>query len=314
MLNLIQLEKKFHQETIFQNISAEINEGDIVSIVGPSGCGKTTLLRCIAGLTKMSSGRIELHGKDITAEKAEKRPVVLMFQEALLFPHLTVIQNVLYGVKYGKRRLSSKDRENQAQKMLKKVEMLEWKDKYPSQLSGGQQQRVSLARALMLQPSVLLLDEPFSSLDAHLRQSLRLWVRRFLKEEGVTALFVTHDREEAVVMGDRLIVMKDGILQQEGIPGEVYSHPANASVAGFMSDGIYVDGVFYSAASLTMTGAKSGAYKGIIEHPLYAYGYSFYRVYLPELKQSVVIRSDMQWREAEETAVTVVQKGSVSSD
>ncbi|SDO52161.1 ABC transporter ATP-binding protein [Alkalicoccus daliensis] len=314
MLKLRQAAKKYEDQVIFSNIDIAVKAGDIVSILGPSGCGKTSLLRCIAGLAAFTEGELFIDSREVTRIKAENRPVVLMFQEPLLFPHLTVLQNAIYGMKHGKRKLSRKERIRQAEEMLKKIEMFEWKDRYPSQLSGGQQQRVSLARALLLQPSLLLLDEPFSSLDAHLRHSLRIWVRDFLKQEGVTALFVTHDREEAAVMSDRLIVMKDGKLQQEGEPREVYEQPLNKDVADFMSDGLHLDGEFYTASSLSISGSQAGTYQGIIEHPLFAYGYTFYRIKIPELEQSVVVRSDEVREEGQQVSIAVQQKGSAADD
>lgn len=314
LLQLTGGSKSYGTDLIFHQLDITVEKGNILSVVGPSGCGKTTLLRCIAGFSSLTEGTIFIREKDITGRKAEERPIVLMFQDALLFPHLTVLQNVTYGLKYGKRKLSKQQRREEGEAMLEKIEMLGWKDQYPSQLSGGQQQRVSLARALLLKPEVLLLDEPFSSLDTYLRQTLRLWVRQLLKQEGVTALFVTHDREEAVVMGDRLMMMKDGELQQEGSPREVYEQPVNEAVAGFMSDGLFIDGKFYSASTLSLHRAMDGGYRAEVEHPLYAYGYSFYRVYLPFLKQSVVVRSEESWQEGDEAVVVIHQKGSVLYD
>lgn len=308
MLKLAEVTKRYESELIFEKLEVAVEAGNILSIVGPSGCGKTTLLRCVAGFTSVTDGKIFIEEEDVTTSRAEERPVVLMFQEALLFPHLTVLQNVTYGLKHGKRKLPKQQRISEGEEMLRKIEMLDWKDKYPSQLSGGQQQRVSLARALLLQPKILLLDEPFSSLDTYLRKTLRLWVRQLLKQESVTALFVTHDREEAVVMGDRLMVMKDGVLQQEGSPKDVYEKPANEAVAGFMSDGLYIDNSFYSAALLSLRSADSSGYRAIIEHPLYAYGYSFYRVFIPELEQSVVIYAQNMWEEGQEATVVMQEK------
>ncbi|CAM3784697.1 ABC transporter ATP-binding protein [Alkalicoccus chagannorensis] len=303
MLTIHQAEKQFDQLPVFRGVSFTVKAGETASLVGPSGCGKTTLLRTIAGLERLSSGTMQLHGRDMTSVPPEKRPVVLLFQDALLFPHLTVLENVLYGLKYGKRRLSRKKRNEEAETMLAKVEMTGWKDHYPAQLSGGQQQRVSLARALLLQPELLLLDEPFSSLDAHLRQQLRLWVRRFLKQEGVTALFVTHDREEAVMMGDHLLVMKDGLLQQEGAPEDVYTAPVNEAVADVISDGLYCEEGFIGADRLQVD--PEGELEAVVEHALYAYGWRFYRLTVHTLSQTVVVHTEEELTEGTSVKLSV---------
>ncbi|NJP37874.1 ABC transporter ATP-binding protein [Alkalicoccus luteus] len=305
MLEIKKAEKQFGERTVFSGVSFSAEAGETACIVGPSGCGKTTLLRAVAGLVPLSDGTVLLDGEDITSWKAEQRPVVLLFQEALLFPQLTVLENIAYGLKYGRRKLGRRARLAESRAMLQKIEMEQWENAYPVELSGGQKQRVALARALVLKPKLLLLDEPFSSLDASLRQSLRTWVRSFLREEEVTSLFVTHDKEEAVMMSDRLIVMKDGAVQQQGTPETVYHQPENRAAADVIGDGLY-DERFIPASSLTI-GAADG-YSGIIEHPQFMHGYRFYRVNVPSLKQTVVVLSDTLYEEGEAVKLSVTEE------
>ncbi|MCE7792661.1 ABC transporter ATP-binding protein [Salipaludibacillus sp. CUR1] len=305
LMKLENVSKVFADLTVFQHLNIEVNRGDIISLVGPSGCGKSTLLRSIAGLSRVSSGKIYIDGKDMTSIKAEQRPVVLMFQQPLLFPHLTILENVTYGLKYGKNKKAKKERIERGMNLLEKVELEKLSGRYPNQLSGGQQQRVALARALIVNPSLVLLDEPFSSLDPELRTSIRTWVRDFLKREGVTAVFVTHDREEAMIMGDRIAVMKDGKFQQIGAPEEVYQHPDNEEVAEMFSEGLYVEGRFISAGKLSLRpvsrllASDSQKAEGIIQSKFFKYGLTFYHVHIPELNQSVVIQSNSKFNDKE---------------
>ncbi|WP_181186088.1 ABC transporter ATP-binding protein [Alkalicoccus urumqiensis] len=309
MLTLEHIEKSFHQETVLHPVTLTVTAGNILSIVGPSGCGKTTLLRCVAGFLKPDGGEMYLGDSRLDTKKAAERPVVLMFQDALLFPHLTVSENAAYGLRHGRRRLSRPERKQETEAMLSRVGLWEKRNHYPRELSGGQQQRVSLARALLLQPDLLLLDEPFSSLDAHLRQELRLWVRDFLKEEGVTALFVTHDREEAAIMGDRMLVMQRGHVLQEGTPEDVHKRPAGPDVAAFIGEGIYLDGTYYPGSSLEA--ASEGA-AAVVEHAVYAYGWTFYRIHLEADGQQTVIRSEESLTPGQKLAVR--PKEGVSDD
>ncbi|HEX3030874.1 MAG TPA: ABC transporter ATP-binding protein [Bacillota bacterium] len=228
--------KVFNEKVILDNLSLTVREHEIISIIGPSGAGKTTLLRCIAGLEPVDNGTITLKGQDITGLQAEKRPIVMMFQQPLLFPHLTVLENIIYGLK---ARGEHRQQTLQAgREMLAKIELTAREKSYPFELSWGQQQRVALARALIMQPQILLLDEPLASLDPELRFAFRNWIRQLLRENGVTALLVTHDKEEAMIMGDRIAVVAQGIVQQTGNPFEVYRQPANPFVAEFFAEGI----------------------------------------------------------------------------
>ncbi|WP_416147950.1 ABC transporter ATP-binding protein [Salipaludibacillus sp. HK11] len=304
----IQVDKlnKFFSETpVLKNVSFGLEKGQIISIVGPSGCGKTTFLRCIAGLSFSTTGSIFVDDIDITNVKTENRPVVLMFQQPLLFPHLTTLENVTYGLKYGKAKVSKKDRIEQGLSMLEKVELVPFANRYPNQLSGGQQQRVALARALILNPKLLLLDEPFSSLDPSLRTTIRLWVRDFLKKEGVTALFVTHDREEAMMMGDQVAVMNEGSFQQIDTPDKVYQKPGNSTVAEMFAEGLNVNDQYLAADQLSLAPPRNlteevmETLDAVIEHKILKYGYSFYQVQVPALKQRVVVQSKLSFEDGE---------------
>ncbi|MDP4552723.1 ABC transporter ATP-binding protein [Alkalihalobacillus macyae] len=233
------LEKNYSQSSILKGVTFSLGKGEHFTVVGPSGCGKTTLLRCLAGLESIDGGDIILNGKSLATVKPEDRSVVLMFQDALLFPHLTVFENVTYGLK--RIKTSKKDRIRQAEEMLEKVKLTKWKNAYPHELSGGQKQRVSLARALVLKPDLLLLDEPFSSLDATLRESLRGEVKGLLKQENISSLFITHDRDEAIEMADRLAVMNNGEFIQMGLPYDVVTKPSCLESAMIIGEGLALD-------------------------------------------------------------------------
>ena len=239
MLNCRKLSKNFHGQSVFEEVDFSINRGEIIALLGPSGCGKTTLLRCLAGLEQLSQGQVHLENKDITSQPTELRPIVMMFQQPLLFPHMNVLENVAYSLKFKDK--DKKSRNLIAKEFLSLVEMQDFSKRYPFELSGGQQQRVALARALVTRPQLLLLDEPFSSLDPELREVIRSWLLRLIKSEGVTALFVTHDKEEAMIMGDRVAILIDGVLQQIGSPMEVYCKPRNKTVAKFFCDGLFLN-------------------------------------------------------------------------
>ncbi|WP_335872351.1 ABC transporter ATP-binding protein [Bacillus sp. 2205SS5-2] len=236
MSSYIQLDnvtKEYHQQKIIQGLSLSLQKGEILSLIGPSGTGKSTLLRCISGLDSFSDGSIVLDGKQINKQKPQKREIGMVFQQSLLFPHLTVLENAMYGLRL---KVGKRNAKQQALIYLKKIGLADFSGYYPNELSGGQQQRVALARTLLVKPKLLLLDEPFSSLDPELRYSMRDWVHQLLKDENVTAMFVTHDLEEAMVMGDRVGVLHNGTLQQIGEPRELYERPNNPFVATFFSE------------------------------------------------------------------------------
>ena len=214
----------------------EIPDGELIGLLGPSGCGKSTTLSLICGLQKPTSGKIYFGEDDVTELAPEHRGVGLVFQNYALYPHLTVMQNILFPLENlkGKNKLSKEEMKTRAQKAAALVQIEELMERRPAELSGGQQQRVAIARALVKMPRVLLLDEPLSNLDARLRLQTREEIRRIQKETGITTVFVTHDQEEAMSISDRIVVMKDGVVQQIGRPQDVYDEPINLFVAKFL--------------------------------------------------------------------------------
>lgn len=224
--------KAFGTFQAVDNVSVEINTGSLVALLGPSGSGKSTLLRLIAGLEQPDSGRIILTGRDATRQSVQDRQVGFVFQHYALFKHLTVRQNVGFGLEIAK--WPANRIKNRVDELLSLVQLGGFGDRYPSQLSGGQRQRVALARALALEPKVLLLDEPFGALDAKVRKELRSWLRRLHDEVHVTTVFVTHDQEEAMEVSDELVVMNKGRVEQVGSPAEIYDNPASPFVMGFI--------------------------------------------------------------------------------
>lgn len=217
-------------------VSFEVDRGSIFAIIGPSGCGKTTTLRVIAGLEAPDSGRIYIGGRDVTFEKPYERGAVMVFQNYALWPHMSVFDNVAYGLKIRRRSLglSRSDIERRVKQVLELVGLSGLENRYPHQLSGGQQQRVALARALAVEPRVLLLDEPLSNLDAKLRIRMRYELKRIQREAGITMIYVTHDQEEAMSLADRIAVMNAGRILQIGSPEEIYRRPRNLFVALFL--------------------------------------------------------------------------------
>ncbi|WP_240453836.1 ABC transporter ATP-binding protein [Chachezhania antarctica] len=226
--------KRYGSVTALHGVTLDIREGEFFTLLGPSGCGKTTLLRCIAGFEDVSEGMIRLHGDDITPLPAHKRPVNTVFQQYALFPHMTVLDNVAFGL--ARRGWSARDAEGRARQVLKLVQLTDFAKRKPGQLSGGQQQRVALARALAPEPQVLLLDEPLSALDLKLRQAVRVELKQIQRETGIAFVFVTHDQEEALTMSDRIAVMSNGHVQQIGTPREIYEAPVNRFVADFIGE------------------------------------------------------------------------------
>ena len=224
--------KQFGSFQAVDQVSIEIKSGSLVALLGPSGSGKSTLLRLIAGLERPDSGKIWLTGEDATYQSVQERNIGFVFQHYALFKHLTVRQNIAFGLDIRKTpKLKMKAR---VEELLNLVQLGGMGDRYPSQLSGGQRQRVALARALAVQPKVLLLDEPFGALDAKVRKDLRAWLRRLHDEVHVTTVFVTHDQEEAMEVSDELVVMNNGRVEQVGAPAEIYDHPASAFVMSFI--------------------------------------------------------------------------------
>ncbi|GAB2931698.1 ABC transporter ATP-binding protein [Hafnia psychrotolerans] len=231
-LQVTQLNKHYGQTQIFNNIDFSAREGEFVTLLGPSGCGKSTLLRCLAGLTSVDSGQIILQGQDIVPLSPQQRGIGMVFQSYALFPNMTVEGNVAFGLKM--QKLSSSEVHRRVGDVLALVEMNEYSKRYPHQLSGGQCQRVALARSLVTEPRLLLLDEPLSALDARIRKHLREQIRRIQREMNLTAIFVTHDQEEALTMSDRIVLMNKGKIVQNADAETLYTEPVDAFAAGFI--------------------------------------------------------------------------------
>lgn len=235
-----QLNKSYQGQEVLKEINLNVKTGELLSLVGPSGSGKTTLLKLIAGIEAADCGQIEFDGKPADLLPMERRGAVIVFQDYALFPHMTALENVAFGLKV--RGVKRSIRKKKAEKFLSMVQLAGSEHKLPRQLSGGQRQRVAIARALAVQPDILLLDEPFSSLDTHLRDQLRRLIRTIQIETGITTILVTHDTNEALMVSDRLAVIQDGCLIQVGSPKEVYEQPATIAVADFFSENNYVKG------------------------------------------------------------------------
>lgn len=232
------IHKNFGGFTALGDVSLSIPSGELVALLGPSGCGKTTLLRIIAGLETPDRGRILFNGEDTTQSHVRERRVGFVFQHYALFRHMTVFDNVAFGltVRPKNTRPTNNEIREKVMKLLRLVQLENMADRYPAQLSGGQRQRIALARALAVEPQVLLLDEPFGALDAQVRAELRRWLRRLHDEIHVTSVFVTHDQEEALEVADRIVVMNKGKIEQSGTPDQVYEHPANPFVLNFLGN------------------------------------------------------------------------------
>ena len=244
-VELVNLSKTFITSTrgkvhAVQNVNLTINPGEFVTLLGPSGCGKTTLLRMIAGFEMPSDGSILFNDEDIISKTPDKRDLGMVFQNYALFPHLNVFNNIAYGLKI--QKITKEEMEKRVLDGLKIVQMDNFAERVPAQMSGGQQQRVALVRALVLHPGILLFDEPLSNLDAKLRLHMRDEIRRIQKEIGITSIYVTHDQSEAMAMSDKIVILKDGIVQQVGNPQEIYQHPANEFVANFIGKANILEG------------------------------------------------------------------------
>ncbi|MEU5609315.1 ABC transporter ATP-binding protein [Streptomyces sparsogenes] len=234
---------------VVRGVNLAIGEGEFFSLLGPSGCGKTTTLRMIAGFEEPTSGQILLHGRDMVGVPANKRDINMVFQSYALFPHLSVADNVAFGLR--RKRVPKDEIRDRVEKILHTVELADKADRRPRQLSGGQQQRVALARALVNRPRALLLDEPLGALDLKLRQAMQLELKRIQREVGITFIYVTHDQAEALTMSDRIAVMHRGLVEQVGPPQEVYERPATAFVAGFIGTSNLIGGRLTSAEAGT---------------------------------------------------------------
>ena len=271
-ISIIGIHKRFGRYPALDGVSLEVAPGELLALLGPSGSGKTTLLRTIAGLEFPEQGQLLFDGQDVTFAGAAARRVGFVFQQYALFKHMTVARNVAFGltVRKGKDRPAKAVIARRVDELLRLVELGELGQRYPSQLSGGQRQRVALARALALDPSVLLLDEPFGALDAAVRKSLRRELRRIHDAAGVTTIFVTHDQEEALELADRVAILNKGRIEQVGDPVTVSERPASAFVAGFVGEGARFegqvrDGLFRSGDLIARAeGARAGAAQAFV--------------------------------------------------
>ena len=271
MIEVKNILKKFGAFAALDGVDLKVDNGELLALLGPSGSGKTTLLRIIAGLDWPDAGEVLFDGESALAHGASERQVGFVFQHYALFRHMTVFENVAFGLRVQPRTVRKSEASIRARvKELLDLVQLDWlSNRYPSQLSGGQRQRIALARALAIEPRILLLDEPFGALDAKVRKELRQWLRSLHSEIHVTSIFVTHDQEEALEVANRVVVMDKGRIEQIGTPGEVYDHPATAFVHGFIGESIVLpvdisDGCVRlggKALNIAANGAASGASK-----------------------------------------------------
>ena len=233
-LQLNDMTKKYDNGDGVEHINLDVYEGEIVTFLGPSGCGKSTILRTIGGFLDVTSGDITIDGQSIVALPPEKRPTAMVFQSYNLWPHMTIYENLAFGLQL--RKVPKDEIKTRITDMLKLVSMSGTEKKFPNQLSGGQQQRIAIARSLLLKPSLLLLDEPFSALDAKIRQQMREELKKIQSDLGITVIFVTHDQEEAMALSHRIVVMNKGKFEQVGTPTEIYDKPATKYVASFIGE------------------------------------------------------------------------------
>lgn len=232
VIELENIHKTFGDTKAVDDLSLRLEEGQFVTLLGPSGCGKTTTLRLISGFLKPDRGTVKFYGKDVTNLPSYKRSVGMVFQNYALFPHMTIYKNIAFGLRMRKVDKGKIDR--RVNQMLDLTQLHGLGERYPSELSGGQQQRVALARALVIEPDLLLLDEPLSNLDAKLRKEMRIELLKIHNNLGITTLYVTHDQEEGLTLADRLIIMNEGLIVQEGSPKDIYEDPQNSFVADFI--------------------------------------------------------------------------------
>ncbi len=263
------LTKRFGDVVAVETLDLGIDNHEFISLLGPSGCGKTTTLRCIAGFEQPSAGRITFDGTDIVDRLPEDRNIGMVFQNYALFPHMTVRENLAFGLEM--RKIQATDRQARIDRVLDIVQLGGLGDRYPRQLSGGQQQRVALARAIVIEPAILLLDEPLANLDAKLREEMRFFIRSLQQEVGITTVYVTHDQGEAMVMSDRIVVMFDGAVHQIGTPTDIYDRPTTHAVANFIGQSNFIaaeikgrdsDGIYRLETSL---GPLSSRFSGTLE-------------------------------------------------
>jgi len=261
-LEIRNLTTGYDDDVVLRELSLSVREGEFLSLLGPSGCGKSTLMKSIAGILPARKGEIHLDGTDITDLPIHKRGTVIVFQDMRLFPHQSIAENVAFPLKM--QGVPKTERLQQAEALLEKVQLAGYGKRKPGELSGGQQQRVALARALAARPKLLLLDEPFSALDENLREDMRALVLQLKEEFSMTVILVTHDREEALSMSDRIALMFEGALIQTGTPEAVYSHPASRQAADYFGNCVYIrgraEGGVFTAPGITCTAAADGSF------------------------------------------------------
>lgn len=246
--------KRYGQNTIIPDLSLEIKEGEFFTLLGSSGCGKTTLLRMIAGFNSIEGGEFYFNDKLINNIPQDKRNIGMVFQNYAIFPHMTTFQNVAFGLE--ERRIKDPEKTNRVNEMLDMVQISSLRDRKPQNMSGGQQQRIALARAIVIRPDVLLMDEPLSNLDAKLRVEMRSAIRDIQKKSGITTVYVTHDQSEALAVSDRIAIMNKGIIMQTGTPLDVYRHPENLFAATFIGESNVLECTLKNSNSIQLNGSE----------------------------------------------------------
>ena len=255
-------------DDILKGLNLDINKGELLSLLGPSGCGKSTTLRAIAGFVEISEGKFILDGEDLTKTPIHKRDFGIVFQSYALFPHMTVYDNVAFGLKM--RKMDKEEIHKKVIRMLEICNLEEFVERFPENLSGGQRQRVALARALVIEPKLLLLDEPLSNLDAQLRYQMRSEIRRIQQKLNMTTIFVTHDQEECFAISDRVAIMNNGVIEQLDSPENIYSRPKNEYIARFVGFENFIDGKIFGEENLAAFRSKDieideeGKYEGVV--------------------------------------------------
>lgn len=274
ILQLKDIRKSFDGTEVLEKLNLDVHRAEFITLLGSSGCGKTTTLRIIAGLENPDSGSVILEGQDITGLEPNKRNVNTVFQSYALFPHMTVEENVAYGLKI--RKVRKAETAQKVQEMLKLVQLEDYGKRMPDQLSGGQRQRIAIARALANEPRVLLLDEPLGALDLKLRRQMQLELKRLQKQLGITFIYITHDQEEAINMSDRIAVMNRGVLEQVGTPNEIYYHPQTSYVADFVGNANILhcgeDTFAIRSENVLLNGGNFCVHEAVVEEKSFAGG------------------------------------------
>lgn len=292
-LQLNKLTKKFGSNIVLDNLTLSMNKGEILCLLGPSGCGKTTALKIIGGFLQSTSGEVIIDNEEISKLQPENRPVSTVFQSYALFPHFTVIDNVIYGLKF--KRYIKKDAIKKGEEYLEIVGLKGFGNRKIQSLSGGQQQRVALARALIVSPKILLLDEPLSNLDAKLRIKMRNEIKQLQRKFNTTMIFVTHDQEEALAIGDKIAIMNKGKVEQIGTPEEIYNNPSNSFVLDFMGSANLKKEKnqiksFIRPENIILSKNK-GENKGVIEDSMFMGSYTMYKVKVGEWSLDVKVQN-----------------------